>query len=100
VNLFNRYYPQKNDAVITRRVTEGRAFHSHQCPVCGQLSDHNPTRQGEKLMTHLDIPLESLSAALPGTAEWQFVNQWWLRMPTDEHLLKAAPRQMPLQLDF
>jgi competence protein CoiA len=100
VNLFNRYYPLKNNAVITRRVSEGRAFHAHQCPGCLELSDLNATRQGEKLITHLDIPLDQLPAAQPGTAEWQFINQWWLRMPTDDHLVKPGPAQIPLQFDF
>ncbi|KVP39969.1 competence protein CoiA family protein [Burkholderia ubonensis] len=100
VNLFNRNFPLKNDAVITRRVTEGRALHLHQCPACGQLHEHTPERHSEKVLTHLDIPLDNLPAALPGTAEWQFVHQWWLRVPTDNPLPKSGPTQMSLSLDF
>jgi len=100
VDVFNQHFPQKNGAVITRRITEGRALHVHQCPMCGQCHDHNPERHGEKALTHLDIPLDQLPAPQPGTAEWQFVNQWWLRMATDTALPKSAPVQLPLSFDF
>lgn len=99
VDLFNRHFPQENDAVITRRVTKGRALHLHQCPACGALTEHESTRYSERLVQHLDIPLDQLPAPQPGTAEWQFVHQWWLRTP-DAHISKAEPAQMPLQLDF
>jgi hypothetical protein len=99
VDLFNQHFPQKGSAVITRRITEGRAFHAHQCPSCGHLTEHEPTRHDEKLLTHLDIPLDQLPAPLPGTAEWQFVHQWWLRMPTDTQLQKSSPGQMNLPFD-
>ncbi|MFM0140806.1 competence protein CoiA [Caballeronia grimmiae] len=32
VDVFNRHFPQKNSAVITRRVTQGRAHHVHSVP--------------------------------------------------------------------
>ncbi|MBU9199916.1 hypothetical protein KTD31_00685 [Burkholderia multivorans] len=100
VNLFNQHFPLKNDAVITRRLTSGRALHVHQCPACGELFEHEPARHSERALTHLDIPLDQLPTPLRDSPEWHFVYQWWLRMPTDAPALKAGPAQLPLQLDF
>jgi hypothetical protein len=100
VDLFNETTPQKNGAVITHRVTEGRALHAHQCPACGQLHDYNPERHSEKLLSLFGIPLEQLPEPQPNSAEWHFVHQWWLRMPTDTYRPeRTPPAQLSLKFD-
>lgn len=98
VDLLNRHFPLQHEAVITRRVTMGRAFHAHECPACGHVTEHEPARNESKTLTHLNIPLDQLPPPKPGTAEWQFVYQWWLRMADDPPLKKGLPAQ--IQLDF
>ena len=87
VAMLNETHRPRQDCLIATRLTEGRALHRNACPSCGALHDDLSTRHSEVLVALNDVPLEHLPAPQPESAEWQFVNQWWVRSTcaTSEH---------------
>jgi len=79
VAMLNQVHRPQQDCLITSRLTEGRALHHNVCPACGALHDDVSARHSEVPVALNDVPLEQLPAPQPDSAEWQFINQWWVR---------------------
>ena len=96
VAIFNKD-PHRSGGLLATRHTQGRARHFYRCPVCGREIDDIATRRNEISIQRTDLPVKGfLPEAREATAESQFLNQWWLRMPSE----RKAPEPKQLGLDF
>jgi len=98
IRLINKAHPEKNGALIATRETRGRALHFYKCPSCGAEIEGEPGRNNETTISRTGIPVHGvLPEALPDSAEWDFIHQWWCRVQASDQ--PAAPGlQMHLQI--